>query len=94
MASSTAEAEHEMKATTSMPPVSNGVDSGEETIPKAVTMQSLNFVKRVGSSSISSWLPSRTKILEVLVLSCVIVTAWGLLLAPTIVYGLPPQQVS
>ena len=92
MASSTAEAEHEMKATTSMPPVSNGVDSGEETISKAVTTQSLNFVKKVGS--LSSWLPSRTKILEVLVLSCVIVTAWGLLLAPTIVYALPTQPVS
>ena len=48
------------------------------------------------SVALSSWLPNRRRILEVIVLSCVIIGAWGLLLVPTIVYALsfPLQHVS
>ena len=84
MASTTAES----KATNS---VSNGVASGIETISKTITSQSL--VKRGGSSS-ASQLINWKRILEVVVLSCVIVAAWGLFSVPTIVYAVPPRQVS
>ena len=68
--------------------VSNGVAGGVETV------SSQSIVRR-GSSSSASWrVKWRWKILEVAVLSCIIVAAWGLGLAPTIVYALPPQQVS
>ena len=86
MASTTAES----KATGSIPSVSNGVASGVETIPKILTSQSL--VRR-GSSSSASWLNWK-RILEVVVLSCVIIATWGLFLGPTIVYALLPLQVS
>ena len=68
--------------------VSNGVASEVENV------SSQSIVRR-GSSSSASWrVKWRWKILEVAVLSCVIVAAWGLSLAPTIVYALPSQQVS
>ena len=80
----------ESKATSAIPSVSNGVASGVETIPKILTSQSL--VRR-GSSSSASWLNWK-RILEVVVLSCVIIAVWGLFSVPTIVYALPPLQVS
>ena len=86
MASTTAES----KATNSIPSVSNGVASGIETIPKTPTSQSL--IRR-GSSLASQLIWKR--ILEVVVLSCVIIATWGLFSVPTIVYALPPGlQVS
>ena len=33
------------------------------------------------------------RILEIVVLSCIIIADWGLFLVPTIVYALPPLQV-
>ena len=86
MASTTAES----KATNSIPSASNGVARGIETIPKTFASQSLI---RIGSSSLASRL-NWNRIVEVVVLSCVIVAAWVLFSVPTIVYALPPLQVS
>ena len=77
----------ESKATTS---VDNGVAGGVETIPNTLTSHSL-----LGSrGSLSSWLTLNWKrILEVVVLSCVIVAVWCPFLVPTIVYARPPLRV-
>lgn len=84
------------KATNSTPlrSVSNGVASGEETGPGPNTHSPQPLIKRSSPSSASWQLWSnRTRILEVVILSCIIAVAWGLCLVPTIVYALPPLQV-
>ena len=87
------------KATNSTPSqsVSNGVASGEETGPGPNTHLPQSLIKRSSPSSASWQLcmwSDRTGILEVVILSCIIAVAWGLCLVPTIMYALPPLQVS
>ena len=94
MASTTTESP---KATNSIPlrSVSNGVASGEETDSGPNTHSPQSLIKR-SSPSPASWQlwSDRTRILEVVILSCIIAVAWGLCLVPTITYALPPLQVS
>ena len=80
------------KATNSTPSVSSGDTGGVETGPGSKTPSPQPLVKRSSPSS-ASWRLNRMRILEVVVLSSIIIVDWGLFMAPTIVYALPPLQV-
>ena len=77
------------KATNSTPSISNGDTGGVETGPGSKTPSPPPLIKRS-----ASWRLNRMRTLEVVVLSSIIIADWGLFLAPTIVYALPPLQVS
>ena len=69
---------------------SSGVESSSR--PKTLSPQLLVTAERSSPSSVS-WQLNQMRILEIVVLSCIIIADWGLFLVPTIVYALPPLQV-
>ena len=74
----------------STPSVSSRVASRVETSSGSKTPSPLPLVER----SSPSWRLNQMRILEVIVLSCIIIADWGLFLVPTIVYALSPLQVN